>query len=98
MSSEARNGFHVKYDDGVQKIRDAAVAVIRQLDQLRSTGPMPRETRDAEVARIAREKLQPYGCDLVVYRTDGGLTRFLIEVQNTGRRYDLIKSFFHCER
>ena len=27
MSSEARNGFHVKYDDGVQKIRDAAVAL-----------------------------------------------------------------------
>ena len=95
MSSEARSGFHVKYDDCVQKIRNAAVAAIRQLDQLRSTGSMPREPLDTEVARIAREKLQPYGCDLVVYRMDNGLMRFLIEVQNTGRRYDLIKNFFH---
>jgi len=59
---------------------------------------MPRETLDTEVAHIAREKLQPYGCDLVVYRMDHGLMRFLIEVQNSGRRYDLIKSFFQCER
>ena len=27
--------------------------------------------------------------------SDDGITRFLIEVQSTGRRYDLIKSFFH---
>jgi hypothetical protein len=39
--------------------------------------------------------LQPHGCDLVVHRMDDGLTRFLIKVQNTGRRYDLIKNFFH---
>ena len=87
--------FDVKYDDRLQKIREAAAAAIRQLDQLRSTGPTPRETLDAEVARIAQEKLHPYGCDLVVHRMADGLTRFLIEVQSTGRRYDLIKSFFH---
>ena len=51
-----------------------------------------------EVARIAREKLNPYGCDLVVHRMADRLTRFLIEVQSTGRRYDLIKSFFHHDR
>jgi hypothetical protein len=45
--------FDVKYDDRFQKIREAAAAAIRQLDQLRSTGPMSRETLDAEVARIA---------------------------------------------
>jgi hypothetical protein len=60
--------FDVKYDDRFQKIREAATAAIRQLGQLRSTGPMPRETLDAEVGRIAQEKLHPYRCDLVVYR------------------------------
>ena len=95
MNSEARNEFGVKYDDRVRKIREAAAAAIRQLDQLRSAGPMPREALDAEVAHIAQEKLHPYGCDLVVLRTDDGLTRFLIKVQSTGRGYDLIKSFFH---
>jgi hypothetical protein len=73
--------FDVKYDDHFQKIREAAAATIRQLDQLRSTGPTPRETLDAEVARIAQEKLHPYGCDLVVHRMDDGVTRFLIKVQ-----------------
>ena len=95
MSSEARNEFDVKYEDRVQRIREAAAAAIRQLDQLRSAGLMPRETLDAEAARIAQEKLHPYGCDLVVHRTDDGVTRFLIKVQSTGRKYDLIKSFFH---
>jgi hypothetical protein len=47
------------------------------------------------VTRIAREKLQPYGCDLVVHRMGDGVTRFLIKVRSTGRGYDLIKSFFH---
>jgi hypothetical protein len=56
---------------------------------------MPRETFDAEVARIAQEKLRPHGCDLVVHRMDDGVTRFLIKVQSTGKQYDLIKSFFH---
>jgi hypothetical protein len=60
--------FDVKYDDRLQKIREAAAAAIGQLDQLRSTGPTPRETLDAEVARIAQGKLHPYGCDLVVHR------------------------------
>jgi hypothetical protein len=55
--------FDGKYDDRLQKIREAAATAIRQLDQLRSTGPTPRETLDAEVARIAQEKLHPYGCD-----------------------------------
>src|SRR5437773_10952995 len=95
MSSEARNEFDVKYEDRVQKIREAAAAAIRQLDQLRSAGAMPREALDGEVARIAQEKLHPYGCDLVVHRTDDGVTRFLITVQSTGRKYDLIKSFFY---
>jgi len=95
MSSEARNEFDVKYEDRVERIREAAAAAIRQLNQLRSSEPMPRETLDGAVARIAQEKLHHYGCDLVVHRTDHGITRFLIKVQSTGRKYDLIKSFFH---
>jgi hypothetical protein len=53
------------------------------------------EAFDAEIARIAQEKLHAHGCDLVVQRTDDGIARFLIKVQSTGRKYDLIKSFFH---
>ncbi len=95
MSSEARNEFDAEYDDRVGKIRKAAAAALKELDQLRSGGPMTREAFDAEVARIAQEKLQPYGCDLVVRQMDDGVTRFLIKVESTGRGYDLIKSFFH---
>jgi hypothetical protein len=73
--------FDVKYDDRLQQIREAGAAAIRQLDKLRSTGPTPRETLDTEVRRVAREKLQPYGCDLVVHRMDDGITPFLIKVQ-----------------
>ena len=95
MNSEARNEFDAEYDDRVRKIRKATALALKELDQLRSGEPMTREALDAEVARIAAEKLQPYGCDLVVHRTDDGVTRFLIKVQSTGRGYDLIKSFFH---
>ncbi len=95
MNSEARNEFDARYNDRVRKIRKAAAIALKELDQLRSGGPMTQETLDAEVARIAQEKLHPYGCDLVVHRRADGVTRFLIKVQSTGRGYDLIKSFFH---
>jgi hypothetical protein len=95
MNSEARNEFDARYKDRVGKIRAAAAIALEELDQLRSTGHMTRETLDTEVRRIAREKLHAYGCDLVVHRMADGLVRFLIEVQSTGKRYDLIKSFFN---
>jgi hypothetical protein len=95
MNPEARNEFDPQYDDRVRKIRKAAAIALKELDQLRSGGPRTQAALDAEVARIARENLQPYGCDLVVHRADDGVTRFLIKVQSTGKRYDLIKSFFH---
>jgi hypothetical protein len=95
MTSEVRHEFDAKYDDRLRKIREAATAAIKELSLFRSAGPVTQEALDAEVARIAEEKLQPYGCDLVVHRMDDGVTRFLIEVQSTGRTYDLIKSFFH---
>jgi hypothetical protein len=95
MNSGTGNEFESEYHGRFRKIRKAAAIALKELDQLRSGGPMTQEALDAEVARIAREKLQPYGCDLVVHRMGDGVTRFLIKVQSTGRRYDLIKSFFH---
>ena len=95
MSSKASNEFNTRHKDRVGKIRAAAVAALKELDRLRSAGPVTKEALDAEVARIAREKLQPYGCDLVVHRMGDSVTQFLIKVQSTGRGYDLIKSFFH---
>ena len=97
MTSEVRHEFDAKYDDRLRKIREAATAAIKELSLFRSAGSVTQEALDAEVARIAQEKLQPYGCDLVVHRRDDGVTRFLIKVQSTGRTYDLIKSFFHCD-
>jgi thiamine monophosphate synthase len=93
MNSEARNEFDVKYEGRVQKIREAAAGAIKQLDQLRSAKIAP-EAFDAQVARIAQQTLHRYACDLIVHRTADGATRFLIKDLNTGRRYDLIKSFF----
>jgi hypothetical protein len=95
MNSDARNQFETRYNDRVGKIRKAAALALKELDRLRSAGPVTWEVLDAEVARIAQENLQPYGCDLVVHRMDDGVTRFLIKVQSTGRKYDLVKSFFH---
>ena len=94
MSAELSNEFEAKYHDRVRKIREAAAAAIKQLDQLRS-GTIAPQALEAQVARIAQQNLHRYGCDLIVHRTADGATRFLIEVQSTGRRYDLIKSFFH---
>ena len=95
MNSEARNEFDAEYDDRVRKIRKAAAIALKELDPLRSAGPVTKEALDAEVARSAREKLQPYGCDLVVHRMGDGVTRFLIKGQSNGREYDLVKSFYH---
>jgi hypothetical protein len=95
MTSEASKEFETRYDARVRKIREAATAAIKELSAFRLAGPVTQEALAAEVARIAKEKLQPHGCDLVVWRMDDGVTRFLIEVQSTGRQYDLIKSFFH---
>jgi 20S proteasome alpha/beta subunit len=78
--TEARSEFEGHYNDRVGQIRAAAAIALNELDQLRSGGPITPETLDTEVARIAQEKLHPYGCDLVVHRMDDGVTRFLINV------------------
>jgi len=95
MISDVRNEYEAGYGARIRKIRKAAAAATKQLGLFRSAGRFTPRALDAEVARIAQEKLQPHGCDLVVHRMDDGRTRFLIKVHNTGRRYDLIKNFFH---
>jgi len=59
MTSELRNALDIKYEQRVRKIREAATAAIKELDQLPSAGSMARTAFDAEVARIAPEKLHP---------------------------------------
>ena len=95
MNSAETNEFEASYNPRVAKIRQAAAIALKELDRLRSGGPVAREAFDAEVARITQEKLQPYGCDLIVHSMGDGGPRFVIKVQSTGREYDLIKSFFH---
>jgi len=89
MNSGAGNEFDAEYDDRVRKIRKAAAIALKELDQLRSGGLMTQQALRAEVARIAREKLQPYGCDLVVHRMGDGVTRLLIKGQ---KRWERIRS------
>ena len=92
MSSDTGNEFEARYNARVAKIRTAAAITLKEIDRLRSGGCiMEREAFDAEVARITQEKLQPYGCDLLVHSMGDGVTRFLIRIQSTGRKYDLIK-------
>ena len=93
MNSEARHEFDVKYEGRVQKIREAAAAAIKQLDQLRSGTNAP-QAFDAQVARIAQQNLHRYGCDLIVHRTADGATRFLIEVQSTWEKIRFNQKFF----
>ena len=57
MISEVINEFDAKYDDRVRKIRKAAAIALKELDQLRSGGPVTPEALHAEVVRIARENL-----------------------------------------
>ena len=89
------NECEARYNAGLVKIRQAATVALKEIDRLHSGGTMAREAFDAEVARITQEKLQPYGCALVVHSMGDSVTRLLIKVQSTGRTYDLIKSFFH---
>jgi len=95
MNLSKTNECEARYNAGLVKIRQAATVALKELDQLRSTGPVTREAFEAALARITQEKLQPYGCALVVHSMGDSVTRLLIKVQSTGRTYDLIKSFFH---
>jgi hypothetical protein len=57
MTSEVADDFEAKYNGRIRKIHQAAAAAIRELSLLRPAGPGTTEALDAEVARIAKEKL-----------------------------------------
>ena len=95
MTSELRNELDIEYEERIRKIRESAAFAIKELDQLLLAGPVSRAAFNAEVARVAQEKLHPHGCDLRAHWLDDRTMRFFIRVQRTGREYDLIKSFFH---
>jgi hypothetical protein len=59
MSSEASDEFEARYNDRVRKTRKAAALASKELDRLRLHKPVTLGVLDAEVARIAQEKLQP---------------------------------------
>jgi hypothetical protein len=96
MTCEAGREFEIRYENRFHRIREAARSAAKELMRSRSAASTPAEL-DADAARIAREKLHPHGCDLVVCRKEESVTRFLIRVRNTEKEYDLIKSFFHSD-
>ena len=93
---EAGREFEIRYENRFRRIREAAGSAAKELALSRPAECTSAEL-DAQVARIAREKLHPHGCDLVVCHKEEGVTRFLIRVRSTGKEYDLIKSFFHSD-
>jgi hypothetical protein len=95
MNCEARNEFDAEYDDRVRKTCKAAALALKELDQLRSAGPVGQEALDVEVAQIAHKKLPPEGYDLVVQRRRDELARLLIKTRRGEAGYDLVKKFLH---
>ncbi len=82
-------------DDGrARAIRAAAAIALKELELLRSAGPMTNEAFDAAVERIGQE-LRGHGCDLVVHREGHGRAGVTIEFRDGEVTYDLIKTFFH---
>jgi len=96
MTLDPDREFEIRYQDRLRGIRQAARLAVEELALFHLAASTAAEV-DAEVARIARERLHHHGCDLVVCRTRKGQTRFLIKVRSTGKEYDLIKSFFHSD-
>ena len=96
LTFEAGREFEIRYQNRLRVIRQAARSAAEELTLFRSAAFTAAEL-DAQVARIAQEKLHQHGCDLVVCRKEPGATRFLIKVRSTGKEYDLIKSFFHSD-
>jgi hypothetical protein len=79
-----------------RKIRVAtAASALKELDQLRSVGPVRQEALDVEVARIAHKKLRPQEDDLVVQHGRDDLARLLIKIRRGETGYDLAMKFLH---
>jgi hypothetical protein len=82
MNSEQKNEIGADDSNGpVLKIREARALALNGLDQLRAARPMTQEVPDAQVARIAQEKLQHRGCGFVVHRVDDSITPFVMKVR-----------------
>jgi hypothetical protein len=82
MNSEQKNEIGADDSNGpVLKIREARALALNGLDQLRAARPMTQEVPDAQVARIAQEKLQHRGCGFVVHRVDDSITPFVMRVR-----------------
>jgi len=96
LNSEKKNEIGANDSNGcVLKIRVAASTALKELDQMRSAGPVRQEALDVEVARIAHKKLRPQGYDLVVQRRRDDLARLLTKIRRGEAGYDLVKKFLH---
>jgi hypothetical protein len=96
MNAEKKNEIGANDSNGrVLKSRVAAATALKELDQVRSAGPVGQEALDVEVARIAQEKVRPQGYDLVVQRRRDDLARLLIKIRRGEAGYDLVKKFLH---
>jgi len=93
MNSEKDENSSDSSNGRALKIRVAAATALKELDQLRSAGPVAQEALDVEVARIAHKKLQPERDDLVVQRRRDELARLLIKIRRGEAGYDLVKKF-----
>ena len=76
------------------KIRVAAAGALRELEQLRSAGPVSQEARNLEVGQIAYKPLPAEEHDLAVRRRRDGLARLLIKIRRGEAGYALVKKFF----
>jgi hypothetical protein len=86
MNSENKNEIGANDSNGrVLKIRVSSAA-LKELDQIRSAGPVGQEALDVEVARIAHN-------DLVVQRRRDDLARLLTKIRRGEAGYDLVKKF-----
>jgi hypothetical protein len=86
MNSENKNEIGANDSNGrVLKIRVASAA-LKELDQIRSAGPVGQEALDVEMARIAHN-------DLVVQRRRDDLARLLTKIRRGEAGYDLVKRF-----
>jgi hypothetical protein len=95
MSSEKGENGPDSSNGRARKIRVAAATPLKELDQLRSVGPVEQEALGVEVARIAHKKLRAQGDDLVVQHGRDALARLLIKIRRGETGYDLATKFLH---